>query len=70
MRPLKIELESFAECVDKEDCSVYGYSYACSTEFVSWARIQCPAYCGLCSGKVYILMISSNFDFSLYVTCT
>ena len=41
------------DCVDQEDCSVYGHDYACSTEFADWARDHCPAYCGLCSGKIF-----------------
>ena len=37
--------------MDKEDCSIYGRDYACSKEYATWAKYQCPSYCGLCSGN-------------------
>lgn len=39
-----------AECVDKEDCRLYGKTICNDTTYVRWARINCMNYCGFCPG--------------------
>ncbi|XP_052788878.1 uncharacterized protein LOC128223643 [Mya arenaria] len=36
-------------CEDLEDCAVYGYDYACTGNFDSWAKVNCRKFCGYCT---------------------
>ncbi|WAR30802.1 hypothetical protein MAR_033344 [Mya arenaria] len=36
-------------CEDLEDCAVYGYDYACTGNFYSWAKVNCRKFCGYCT---------------------
>ena len=58
------------DCGDQIDCTVFGKDYACRGEFVPWAKINCPVYCGLCPGKAnqptLVLLNACDNIFSAY----
>ena len=38
------------ECVYLVECELYEYDYICEGKFQPWAEVNCPSYCGFCSG--------------------
>ena len=52
---------SFADCVDRVDCRLYGPN-ACTGKFAAWAKDNCPLHCGFCTGKIFVCQRAKTHD--------
>lgn len=52
-------LSSSVLCSNKlPRCEVYGRT-VCSS-YVTWAKVNCPLYCGFCTGNAFVLKSTGN----------
>ncbi|XP_048744328.2 uncharacterized protein LOC125657650 isoform X2 [Ostrea edulis] len=44
-------------CKDTEDCRLYKYTKICTdgSEYIPWAQLHCPVYCGFCQAPTKIV---------------